>query len=144
MTQNEKDLLLQDICSRLPYGVVVATTDNDGTIPNFWSLDMYNRLTEDVRLTNCEVDADSLTDFCDVRPYLFPLSSMTEEHKRELSNICKCLISFTDWEICFPNYEDNNIGNWQKVVSWMYKNHYDINGLIPSGLANDATGKNIY
>ena len=72
MTQNEKDLLLKDLCARLPYGVIVGTTDNDGTIPNFLLPDMYNRLTEDVRLINCDVDAARLTDFYDVRPYLLP------------------------------------------------------------------------
>ena len=90
MTQEQKDLLLKDLCARLPYGVIVGTTDNDGTIPNFWSLDMYNRLTEDVRLTNCEVDADHLTDFRDVRPYLFPISSMTGEQEREWQSLMVC------------------------------------------------------
>ncbi len=147
MTSNEKDLLLQDICSRLPHGVVVATTDNDDTIPNYWMLDSYNRLTEDVRLTNCDVDADCLTDFCDVRPYLFPLSSITEEqyyemmgcssddcldHMKMIKSLRECT-DFTHW----PLYE-------HRVIDWFIKNNFDYRGLIPMGLAIDATGKNIY
>ena len=39
MTQEEKDLLLKDLCARLSYGVVVGTIDNDGSLSNFWTLD---------------------------------------------------------------------------------------------------------
>jgi hypothetical protein len=127
MTQNEKDLLLQDICSRLPHGIVVATTDNDGTIPNFWMLDSYNRLTEDVRLTNCDVNADCLTYFGDIRPYLFPLSSMTEEQKTSHN---------------FLKY--SAYANPVKLVDFYNKHHLDCRSLIPMGLAIDATGLNIY
>lgn len=127
MTKNEKELLLQDICSRLPHGVVVATTDNDGTIPNYWMLDQYNRLTEDVRLTNCDVDADRLTDFCDIRPYLFPLSSMTAEQKTS-HNFLK----------------HSAYANPVKLIDWYIKNNFDYRGLIPMGLAIDATNKDIY
>lgn len=141
MTQNEKDLLLKDLCARLPYGVVVGTTDNDGTIPNFWSLDTYNRLTEDVTLTNCEVDADRLTNFCDVRPYLFPLSSMTEKQKKELDKYfdmdTKSLLDGYKNGLRCPH-------TYFIVQDWYNKNHFDYRGLIPMGLANDATGLNIY
>ena len=143
MTQEQKELLLKDLCARLPYGVVIqekCVEQDESFLPN----------KEGDRLVNIDSHADLLMTNCgswyyldEVKPYLFSLSSMTEEQKRELSNICKCLIHFTDWEIYFPNYEDNNMGNWQKIVSWMYKNHYDINGLIEKGLAIDASGLNI-
>lgn len=139
MTQNEKDILLKDLCARLPYGVNMATSYGKGLLTSIRVNDSNEKLG-----INVDPVLTRLFNVNEVKPYLFPLSSMTEEHKRELSNICKCLISFTDWEIYFPNCEDNNMGNWQKSVSWMYKNHYDINGLIPMGLANDATGLNIY
>lgn len=127
MTRNEKDLLLQDICSRLPHGIVVATTDNDGTIPNYWMLDSYNRLTEDVRLTNCDVNADRLTYFGDIRPYLLPLSSMTAEQKTS-HNFLK----------------HSAYANPTKLIDWYIKNNFDYRGLIPMGLAIDATNKDIY
>lgn len=135
MTQEQKDLLLKDLSARLPYGVVVATTDNDGTIPNFWMLDLYNRLTEDVRLTNCEVNADRLTDFCDVRPYLFPLSSMTEEQREEFD------ISMDMGYAAAYNAEINCAN---RMIDFFHKHHIDYRGLIPMGLAIDATGKYIY
>lgn len=150
MTQTEKDLLLKDLCGRLPYGVVVGTTDNDGTIPNFWNLVAYNNLTEDVRLVNCNVNAERLTYFCDAKPYLFPLSHMTEKQKydfysRFIENDC----DFDDFK---EFYLDN--GMWHKlitslddvdsIIDWFHKNHLDYRGLIPMGLANDATWKNVY
>lgn len=135
MKQEEKDLLLKDLCARLLYGVVVATTDNDGTLPNFWTLDSYNRLTEDVFITNCELNVDRLTYFCDVRPYLFPLSSMTEEQKVIHGDLCYKVI-----------YNSKGLINSDvmEYVNWCYKNHIDINNLIPKGLARDATNLNIY
>lgn len=135
MKQEEKDLLLKDLCARLLYGVVVATTDNDGTLPNFWTLDSYNRLTEDVFITNCELNADRLTYFCDVRPYLFPLSSMTKEQKEEYCALQQKVI-----------YNSKGLINSDvmEYVNWCYKNHIDINNLIPKRLARDATNLNIY
>lgn len=140
MTQEEKDLLLKDLSARLPYGVKGRATRSDHN----------NRKCEFVATINGKlydrfaVAQESWYDNVTIKPYLFPLSNLTEEHKRELSTICNCLIHFTEWEVNFPNYEDNNMANWQKIISWMYKNHYDINGLIPAGLAIDATGLNIY
>ena len=64
----------------------------------------------------------------EIKPYLFPLSSMTEEHQREESNICAGHII---------GYESN-------LIDFYNKYHYDYRGLIPMGLAIDATGLNIY
>ena len=138
MTQKQKDILLKDLCARLPYGVKVQCLSHQ--IP----LKILSINPNGVTWVTGDKGYPFEVDWSDCKPYLFPLSSMTEEHKRELSKICNCFIHFTDWEIHFPNYEDNNMGNWQKIVSWVYKNHYDINGLIPMGLATDATDKNIY
>ena len=133
MTHGDKELLLKDLCGRLPYGVIVGTTDNDGTIPNFWSLDAYNCLTEDVTLTNCELNANRLTYFCDARPYLFPLSSMTEEQCGELTKL-----------INTGQNDNNEFMRSLCRIEFYHINHLDYRGLIPMGLAIDATNKNIY
>ena len=74
-------------------------------------------------ITHCELNADELTYFGDIRPYLFPLSSMTDEQLEEFE---KCgLASYHDYD-------------------WYNKNHFDYRGLIEKGLAIDATGLNIY
>ncbi len=140
MEENLKQVLLKDLCARLPYGVKVYDTKSSANVP-YMNLCHVNGIVNEVFISSGMICRTASIE--DIKPYLFPISSMTEEQKRELSNICKCLIHFTDWEIYFPNYEDNNMGNWQKIVSWMYKNHYDINGLIEKGLAIDASGLNI-
>ena len=121
--------------------MVVGTTDNDGSLPNFWTLDSYNYFTEDVIITNYESNADRLTCFCDVRPYLFPLSSMTEEQKEELR------IRF-----CYEWGGDINDLHWQEIciedaeflIDFFNENHLDYRSLISMGLAIDATGLDIY
>ena len=77
-----------------------------------------------------------------IKPYLFPLSSMTEEQKRE----------YNKWKhyipVCRYEYGDvvEEIELWDspESVEYLIENHFDYIGLIPMGLANDATGKNIY
>ena len=81
MKQEDKDLLLRDLCSRLPYGVKVGTADNDGSLENVWDMLWYNTFTEDLKLTHSIEDADKIVDISETKPYLFPLSSMTEEQK---------------------------------------------------------------
>ena len=117
MTQEQKDLLLKDLCARLPYGVKISVDDKVETVQGINILD-----------TVVEYDSWLSSDIEEVKPYLFPLSSMTEEQLLELSSIS------------FENSIDSSI----KTLNWCYKNHLDINNLIPMGLANDATGLNIY
>jgi hypothetical protein len=93
----------------------------------------------------------------DIKPHLFPLSSMTEEQKEELINITNGKFRYMCGDInnAIPR---KNTGEWGisenayinsiKVINilyiWLLKNHFDINGLIEKGLAIDATDKNIY
>ena len=76
MTQEDKDLLLKDLCARLPYSVKI----NENIQGDFTVIG----LTTERVFTTCETEGCH-NDFpveC-VKPYLFPLSSMTEEQKRE-------------------------------------------------------------
>lgn len=114
MTQEEKDLLLKDLSARLPYEVKVITSvggqiRNDKETLNFAQLSLFN------------------ADYENIKPYLFPLSSMTEGQHKE-------------WQYTLSS--DGNIT--YETVDWYNKNHFDYRGLIPMGLANDATGLNIY
>ena len=149
MKQEDKDLLLKDLCSRLPYGVKVGTADNDGSLENVWDTLWCNTFTEDVKLTHSIEDADKIVDISETKPYLFPLSSMTEEQKIEC-------FKGTDIELdehneiwsTFPISNSDivltNLNNWLKVINWLNKNHFDYRGLIEKGLAIDARGLNIY
>ena len=120
MTQENKELLLKDLCARLPYGVIM----NINGISN-------------ARLDNVswyeEVGVDDgstiLYHISEVKPYLFPLSSMTEEEKLMYEG----LMIGTD-----------NISYMLDVTDWLNSHHFDYRGLIEKGFAIDATGLNIY
>jgi hypothetical protein len=139
MTQDEKKLLLRDLCARLPYGVKgrVSSRDCNNRECDFVATiggKLYDRFA-----VAQELWFDNVT----IKPYLFPLSSMTEEQKTD------CPISETNLNIIKDNLGCYGIIEipWRLsflFIDWCNKNHFDYRGLIPLGLANDATGKNIY
>ena len=124
MTQKDRELLLRDLCARLPYGVIVLTPNGSGHVCeiNFtiFGYELGVNINPIIR------DTFSIND---VKPYLFPLSSMTEKQE-EYNNL-------NSYELgCFPHTEE--------ALDYLIKNHFDYRGLIPKGLAIDATGLNIY
>lgn len=122
MTQEDKDLLLRDLCARLPYGVkgVEANT--------LCSLNTVTRFKSIVK--NIEYKIEHLG----FKPYLFPLSSMTEEQSMEFA-----LLQVNTHKDGFLYVCD-----CANMMKWLLKNHFDIYGLIEKGLAIDATNLNIY
>ena len=130
MTQEEeKDLLLKDLCARLPYGVRYRHfTWNDEFGEIYIAARIYS-INTDGYVKNCYDDETIYID--NVRPYLFPLSSMTEEQKKEYQYI-------TERWMNDPSYSISD------SIEWLNKNHFDYRGLIEKGLAIDATGLNIY
>ena len=130
MTQNEKDLLYKDLCARLPYGVRIHTYclfDQDSVDP-LYSLREYKG----------EIRINDVYYINEVKPYLFPLSTMTDEQCKELEEIDPEFYSL----IC----ENGDICVSMDVrgYDWLNKNHLDYRGLIGRGLALDASGLNIY
>ena len=86
MTQEEKDLLLKDLCARLPYGVKVqikATNCIDG-IYTLNPIDLYSFIEDSPR------DINWYDVVMSIRPYLRPMSSMTEEEKENLLKHVLC------------------------------------------------------
>ena len=142
MKQENKELLLRDLCARLPYGVKVKLGDN----PNIFDLEYR------IKFAVMYGDSDKLEDILDIiniKPYLFPLSSLTEEQR---NNISKLLI---DTQNEFLPYGELNMKGCDNLficsvkqsnalINYCLTNHLDINGLIEKGLALDATGLNIY
>ena len=118
MKQEQKDLLLKDLCARLPYFTKVQIKNEIVVLDSICDDDGYhfNFIGEDREGANIE----------NIKPYLFSMSSMTEEQKEDMIK-SSC-----------------GIGSDKTVFDWWNKNHFDYRGLIPMGLANDATGKNIY
>ena len=134
MTQEDKELLLKDLCARLPYGVKIKLIR--------WDIDegMYINTTlepDDIeRLLNVE-EGDT-----EIKPYLFPLSSMTEEQKREYDMLLTDIPTYEykggDIVTVFETYD-----NWMSI-DYLIAHHFDYRCLIEKGLAIDATGLNIY
>lgn len=124
MTQEEKNLLLRDLCSRLPYGVKVQFRY---IITSPAILKGINKDLIECDIAVCEIQ--------DIKPYLFPLSSMTEEQKKEYNSLRS---------IGTDECGDITYFNTFESIDWLNKNHFDYRGLIKKGLALDATELNIY
>ena len=144
MTLEEKDLLLKDLCARLPYRVVVDYAHNAFALHK----------GHYVKKGSCILTCYLLDVFISprqneegeyIKPYLFPLSRMTEEQKLELEIITGDSMGFDAYALHdFTGYGEISLSRTLEIIQWCYKNHFDIYGLIPMGLALDATGLNIY
>lgn len=111
MTQEQKDLLLKDLCARLPYNPLVDVAYLNGARCKFAFVN-----TPLIRDFICE-------DLVYVKPYLRPMSSMTEEEKQEYLTECD---KDDEDSITTPRYHG---------IEWLNKNGFDYRGLIPMGLA---------
>ena len=140
MKQEDKELLLKDLCARLPYNPLI-------------SINGERYRMEEIRNALIGINAYKITvDGCDIeymniKPYLFPLSSMNEEQIQEL----KDLIS-QETNILIEQLKNDDCGidcgkyHFHSLLEleWLLKNHFDYRGLIEKDLAIDATGLNIY
>ena len=119
MTQEHKELLLKDLCSRLPYGVKISVNNN---IESLQGINVLDNVIEYGSFLSSNIE--------EVKPYLFPLSSMTEEQEEEYNDL-------NSYELgCFPHTED--------ALDYLIKNHFDYRNLIDKNLAIDCTNLNIY
>ena len=140
MTQEEKSLLIKDLCARLPYSVQVQDTrcGINGKLHDMLVFPLYkgNDVHDYIATTNFYTDCyyDDIELF---KPYLFPLSSMTKEQEKEYNSII-----YHNIELHYERYY--NVIDVDCLEEFYHKNHFDYRGLIPMGLANDATGLNIY
>ena len=128
MVQTQKDLLLKDLCARQMYNVKCKVFDdaNSYTLSGVLHNKPYSQLYfEELDWKEC--DGFIGIEYC--KPYLFPLSSMTEEQEIEYLNTC---------------VSQNPLFWTLDTFEWLNKNHFDYNYLIDDNLALDATGLNIY
>ena len=143
MTQEDKMLLIKDLSARLPYAVTVEHTSGfRGTLHDITVHHMYDdndNVYDAICYTNFFGDEDNI--YIEYfKPYLFPLSSMTKEQKREYDKII-----YHSIELHHREYSDIvEIDLFDDLQDFYCKNHLDYRGLIPKGLAIDATGLNIY
>ena len=124
MNQEDKELLLKDLCARLPYKVKV----NEAIHGDFTLIGLTNERV----FTTCEIEGCH-NDFPieNIKPYLFPMSSMTEEEQRMLDSMCNGVEMMSRL---------SGLKMFDKAFDWLDKNGFDYRGLIHKGLAIDATG----
>ena len=138
MTQQEKDLLLKDLCARLPYGVKVCIN-----LPNHQEK-MFEEQIGDLKeltiyggyLVNSKgIDYRSFK--LDIKPYLRSMSSMTEEESKEFSTFYDEFEPDDYWK---PGHYAKYIGIdlIDEYVDWLNAHHFDYRGLIEKGLAIEA------
>lgn len=131
MKQEYKELLLKDLCSRLPYGVKVEITHWRNRDKNMIDHKIL-RVILDINKTNILINTT-----IDVKPYLLPLSSMTEEQQKEFDQLIELELKAINDEIAHTQVTAFE-------VDFYNKNHFDYRGLIEKGLAIDCTNLNIY
>ena len=155
MTNEEKVLLLKDLCARLPYGVYVSVHDTFkySTVPYenvYLKASDISSLIDSISLNERYSNKDKRfnrivkerKDYLEYKPCLFPMSSMTEEQKKEYNLLRDRVTTY--------HYEDGNIvedielrDNWASI-DYLNANHFDYRGLIEKGLATDVSGSPIY
>lgn len=140
MKQEDKKLLLKDLCARLPYRVKIKTSYNKIDEPI--ELIFINHRNESFAIGSDFTITSGLSfDIYECKPYLFPLSSMTEEQKSFFDDKH---IEIDDYLGIIAPFSHVNCEEWDEVFCWLNAHHFDYRGLIEKGLAIDATGLNIY
>lgn len=137
MTQNEKELLLKDLCARLPYGVKIfhEITDETGNIHTYDGYTLYELSNDGQHITLlnhddkhgvCEVDVE-----CGVfKPYLRPMSSMTEEEINEFHKLRFIHVNYGLKPLqCVLSVNE---------IDWLNAHHFDYRDLIEKGIAIEA------
>ena len=128
MTQEEKELLLKDVCARLPYEVILLASNGRTIFPTDGN-------------TAAELFVEQ-----GWKPYLRPMSSMTEEEFEKLKDYSELkydqldLTSFQNGTYKCLDFYLNEVPTDVVILvfDWLNKNHFDYRGLIPMGLALEA------
>ena len=132
MTQENKELLLKDLCARLSYSVILNVTLKD----KYDEIVNRNIKLTDNNLTYITRDSHWRT----YKPYLRPMSSMTEEESNELESITFPLME-KDWDA----NENPACIRWidvPKYMDFILSHHFDYQGLIEKGLAIEVNEQN--
>ena len=140
MTKENKELLVKDLCARLPYNVICQVEFRENGKYNSKVMLLSGIFTDEAYFTTKGGSIYSN----EYKPYLFPLSSMTEKQEDEwyevfIDPLSKKLDRHTRQEYLQFQADAQAFG-----IEYLLKNHFDYLGLIEKSLALDATGLNIY
>ena len=123
----DKELLLKDLCARLPYGIkFLRESWNYEWDQELSVIEVLEDIDKDGYINNTKV-----YDVGDIKPYLFPMSSMTDEQKQEYLHITERWMHESSY----------SIGD---SVDWLNAHYFDYRGLIEKSLALDATNLGVY
>lgn len=137
MTQQEKQLLLKDLCARLPYGVMYGTEYGPRLINDLF---IYSNGPVYTDHAVGEYNQIYGVELQHIKPYLRPMSSMTEDEVKEIQKI--------NWQFCKPKNGDCYVGDvddgycsvsqMANILGYLNAHHFDYRGLISMGLALEA------
>ena len=127
MTKENKELLLKDLCARLPYNVICQVEFKENGKYNSKVMLLSGIFTDEAYFTTKGGSIYSN----EYKPYLFPMSSMTDYQK-------------SDYQFITERWMNDPSHSISDSIDWLNKNHFDYRGLIEKGLAIDATNLNIY
>ena len=127
MTRENKELLLKDLCARLPYNVICQVEFKENGKYNSKVMLLSGIFTDESYFTTKGGSIYSN----EYKPYLFPISSMTDEQKQEYQHITERWMYDSSYSI-------------SDSIDWLNAHHFDYRNLIQMNLAIDATGLNIY
>lgn len=156
MKQEDKILLVKDLCSRLPYGVRVChmSSEFSGVLHDISVLHMYEENSDSDKpddIVDYVADIDFFGDGYpyeveEFKPYLFPLSSISSEQLKEVSEILGKDVEIFDNYLNIVEHTRTTFSYLEldALFDWFNKNHFDYRNLIEKGLAIDCTNLNIY
>ena len=136
MKQEDKELLLKDLCARLPYGAKIKLT--------WWVMEEGTCIITTLEPTHIDQLLNDEEGDTEIKLYLFPLSSMTEDQRKYITDRWGINEEF-DFEIN-PDWGEYfvELGDIVDFIDWLNENHFDYRGLIKKRLAIDASRLNIY
>ena len=138
MTQEDKKILIKDLCARLPYNVkcYYQFTEKDCTIVGIWGV-------ESVRIED-SIGRGKWETVEVIKPYLRPMSSMTDEEKEELKQEFCMDVREEDngrhteeygYVTVYHNFNNETWYIQYEAIDWLNERHFDYRGLINKGLA---------
>ena len=142
--ETNKELLLKDLCARLPYGVVIqekCLEYDKMFLPNEENNSLINI---DICNGTLTTNGGSFYSVDEVKPYLFPLSSMTEEQRQEFLSVAGYERREEDCGRHTETYYYDMVGHENALypncdaIDWLNAHHFDYRGLIPMCLALEA------
>lgn len=164
MKNKDKELLLECLSAMLPHNVECLIGENalKNEVFQYFHVDrievlkgikidddgevIYNFGNEYIPQSSEPYPIDVYSS--EVKPCLRPISTISDEEKKELSKYVGATIMFDLMDgLYIPCICENTIYNWQKVIKWLNSKHFDTFGAVKRGIAIgviEKKGKKIY